>query len=150
MTSVHGTKWSTKNRPPTEGAAVCLPAQLPIIGKAFPEILGAYPATLNVMLMQPLLVLGSDHRTAPIDWLLDGKTVTEVFDLVRIELEVRGSKHRGWIYIAHLSPHRHHLASHEIVLPSKIDVQDGEPCIINISRSCKILPNGNRPVIVVS
>lgn len=125
-----------------------LPVQLPIIGKHFPEVAKAHPGTINLFLEQPLLVRGYDCRTPPISWQNDG-TPPEVFDFVRVELEVRGTKYPCWLYFAHGSPHRQQPASHEVLAPNRIPIRDLEDCILHISRACSSIPNGTRPVVVI-
>lgn len=148
MTSIKAIKWSNPTRSPTVGASATLPVQLPFIGKHFPDILGAYPATINLLLEQPLLVQGYDFRTPPINWQYDG-SAPEEFDFVRVELEIRGNTNSVWLYFAHGSPHRQNPAIHEIIARSKLTIRDNEQCILRIPRTCTSIPNGNRPVIVI-
>lgn len=64
-----------------------LARQLPLICQNFPEVADCYPGTINLEFEFPLTVTQPDHRTAPLAWTPSGRT-TEVFDLVRIELEL--------------------------------------------------------------
>lgn len=138
MTSVPGTKWSNDGRPRGVGASACLKAQIPIIGAGFPEIVGARPGTINVLLDRPLIVLGYDHRTGPIKW--SAEFAPEDFDFVRIDLEAGGKKTPAWLYVAHGSPHRQNPQSHEIITPSEFAIADRERCMIHISRPCMSVP----------
>ena len=119
MTLITAIKKSTPPRPPGLGASANLRYQLPMIGATFPEITNAYPGTINLQLRQGLIVAAFDHQTPPIKWQ-QNQSAPEVFDLLRIQLEVRGTPHDGWLYVAHGSPHRGDLQSHEIITPTKI------------------------------
>jgi hypothetical protein len=146
MTAIRARKFSTQViRPATIGATATLRVQLPLIGANFPEILAAVPGTINLRLEQPLLVLFSDHRTAPIDW--ENKGNYEKFDLLRSQLEIRGVKYEGWLYVAHGSPHRADLRNHEFIAQTKVPIGDDDSCILHISRGCASVPYS--PLVVV-
>jgi hypothetical protein len=146
MTTIHGNKFSTRvSRPATIGATATLRVQLPLIGANFPEILAAVPGTINLGLEQPLLVLFSDYRTAPIDW--ENKGNYETFDLLRAQLEIRGVKYDGWLYVAHGSPHRADLKTHEFIAQTRVPIRDDDSCLLHISRECASVPYS--PLVVV-
>ena len=147
-TTINARKRSSSPRPPTIGASANLPRQLPLIGAKFPEIRNAFPGTINLYLDKPLLVLGYDHRTPPIKWQEDASP-PEVFDIVRVKFEVRGTVHDTWLYVPHGSPHRRDLQSHEIIAPSRIAVSDGDQCILHVSRRCVCMPYVAFPLIII-
>ena len=76
--------------------------QLPLISQGFPEVADCHPGTINLELEFPLTVTQPDYRTAPLAWTPSGRT-TEVFELVRIELELDQLPARvpAWLYVAH-------------------------------------------------
>jgi hypothetical protein len=114
-------------------AGKCLEKQVPKISETFPEFAKAHCGTINVELEQPLVVFKSDHRTDRIDWIGNGGP-GEIFDIVRIQFEVKGERYDGWLYVAEKSPFRKCLRIHEVVLREQIDIQDGEQCSILIER----------------
>lgn len=90
--------------------------QLPLLSRDFPEMAACHPGTINLRFEQPLVVTRPDHRSAPLAWV-PGRTATEVFDLVRIELQLphgRASE-PAWLYVAHRSPHRQDPCIHEVI-----------------------------------
>jgi hypothetical protein len=109
-----------------------LARQLPLISQAFPEVGECYPGTINLLLERPLVVTRPDHRTAPIAWTPSGR-ITEVFDLVRIELELDHSPLRvpAWLYIAHGSPHRQTPSTHEVIAQA-LDLEGIQGCRIHL------------------
>ena len=109
-----------------------LARQLPLISQGFPEIDGCHPGTINLQLERPLVVTSPDHRTAPLAWTPSGRT-TEVFDLVRIELELDLSPSRvpAWLYIAHGSPHRQTPSTHEVIAHT-LDLNGITDCRIHL------------------
>ena len=52
-----------------------LARQLPLISQGFPEVVDCYPGTINMELECPLEVTQPDHRTAPLAWTPDRKSV---------------------------------------------------------------------------
>lgn len=90
--------------------------QLPLISVSFPEVAECHPGTINLQLETTLHVRVPDHRTRPIAWTPSGRT-REVFDLVRVELElaVTGRCFPAWLYVAHASPHRGTPTIHELI-----------------------------------
>ncbi|MGY2227689.1 glycosyltransferase family 9 protein [Pseudomonas tolaasii] len=109
-----------------------LARQLPLISQAFPEVGECYPGTINLLLERPLVVTRPDHRTAPIAWTPSGR-ITEVFDLVRIELELDHSPLRvpAWLYIAHGSLHRQTPSTHEVIAQA-LDLEGIQGCRIHL------------------
>jgi hypothetical protein len=101
-----------------------------------------------LQLERHLLVMAYDHRTPPIKWQEDGGP-SEVFDIVRVKFEARGKISDTWLYVPHGSPHRRDLRSHEIIAPSKIDIVDGERCLLHIPRKCVTMPYSEFPLIVI-
>ncbi len=149
MPSIRARKKSSRLRPAGIGASANLVKQLPLIGATFPEIVNAFPGTINLDLEQPLLVQGYDHRTPPLKWE-NAWGASETFDIVRVELEVGGKRHPAWLYVAHGSPHRRDLSSHEIITPAKIDILDGELCILHIPKAHVSMPYDNFPLIIIN
>jgi len=116
-----------------------LKMQVPEVVKTFPEISEFYAGTLNVQLDQPLVVVRSDHTA---------RALGEVIDIVCVQLEVKEKMHSGWLWVAKTSPLRKTPDVHEFVLPKpKIDIQDGEQCIVHIGRECLVTPSGTVRVI---
>lgn len=117
-----------------------LARQLPLISQGFPEVVDCYPGTINMELECPLEVTQPDHRTAPLAWTPSGRT-TEVFDLVRIELEFDSLPTRvpAWLYIAHASPHRRTPTIHEVIT-QQLNLSDVSECKIHLRSSAVTLP----------
>lgn len=148
MTVLIGTKISTAlGRPFEITASANLVKQLPLIGKYVPEISTAFPGTINLRLDDRLLVANFDCRTPAIDWEGKGNT-SEIFDLVGAQLEVRGEKHDGWLYVAHGSRHRKELRDHEFIARTKITISDGDRCELHIFRECNTVPYLSIVVVV--
>ena len=134
-----------------------LARQLPMISQEFPEVAGCHPATINLEFESPIEVVQPDHRTAPLAWTPSGRT-TEVFDLVRVELEFDQLSQRipAWLYVAHESPHRRTPTVHEVIA-SQINLSEIQECRLHIranavslapcvdqetdSMSCSLSPN---------
>jgi hypothetical protein len=132
------------------GAATqTLAHQLPYIEKEFPEIAVCHRGSINLELEVPLKVLVPDHRTKPIAWL-PGNPMTEVFDLVRIELEAPrdASAVPAWLYLPHHSPHRRTLHIHEVIT-TKLNLAGVKLCRIKIKRQTFQLPLPLFPLVVV-
>ena len=105
-----------------------LARQLPLIGREFPEVNACHPGTINLQLERPLRLLCPDHRTAPLAWTPSGRS-TEVFDLLRIELEFAGMPARvpAWLYVAHGSAHRQTPRVHEVIA-GRLDLAGAGSC----------------------
>ncbi|MEK6594017.1 MAG: lipopolysaccharide heptosyltransferase family protein, partial [Pseudomonadota bacterium] len=132
------------------GTAACtVETQLPLISPDFPEIQNCHRGTINLELETPLIVALPDHRTKPIKWKAALKT-GEIFDFVRIELEVPygGARHPAWLYIAHNSQHRKNLRVHEVIA-AHIDFGNHQILGVAIKRNCKYLPYRENPLFVV-
>ncbi|MCU1730116.1 MULTISPECIES: glycosyltransferase family 9 protein [unclassified Pseudomonas] len=109
-----------------------LARQLPLISREFPEVHACHPGTLNLQLEHPLHLLRPDHRTAPLAWTPSGRS-TEVFDLLRIELEFAQMPERipAWLYIAHGSVHRQTPSVHEVIA-GRLDLDGAGSCRMHI------------------
>ncbi|WPC04697.1 glycosyltransferase family 9 protein [Pseudomonas benzenivorans] len=116
-----------------------LARQLPLISKDFPEVADCHPGTINLELECPLEVAQPDHRTAPLAWTPSGRT-TEVFDLVRIELEFGPLPTRvpAWLYVAHASPHRGTPTVHEVIA-QQLNLSEVRECQIHLRASAVTL-----------
>ena len=137
MTTIRG-KYFSKG---CGGAGECLKKQVAKVSETFPEFSGIHCGTINVTLERPLIVFRPDHRTPPIDWLGDGSHI-EIFDFLKVRLEVKGISHRGFLYIPQNGGYRQMPHIHEVVLLEKIDIQDGEICSIHMDRECLFALNG--------
>lgn len=127
--------------------------QIPLIAQEFPEIADCHYATINFALQLPLIVAVPDYRTNPIcwrkdnlvfrfwSWTSDWNRTSEVFDLVRIAIEVPfgGPPHDAWLYVAHNSPHRKTPKIHEAIAPF-IDLKKHSELGIVIKRGYLNLP----------
>lgn len=123
---------------PGLGAATgTLSRQLPLISQNFPEVSDCYRGTINLEVECPLTVTTPDHRTAPLAWTASRRT-TEVFDLLRIELELNTDHATqlvpAWLYIAHFSPHRQTPTIHEVIA-KPLNLTNVESCRIHLSAS---------------
>ncbi|MBL4835020.1 MAG: glycosyltransferase family 9 protein [Pseudomonas sp.] len=127
-----------------------LARQLPLISEHFPEIARCHQGTINVTLDQPLLLTKPDHRTAPLAWTPSGRT-TEVFDLLRVELELGASPARvpAWLYVAHGSPHRDTPSVHELIAPP-LDLADIRRCRLHIRADAVTLLTTDQPISAIS
>lgn len=110
-----------------------LSLQLPLLAAHFPEIASCHPGTINVRFGQPLTIARPDHRSAPLAWVPE-RTATEVFDLVRVELELPPDRPptAAWLYVAHRSPHRADPFVHELIA-ARQDLQGTTECRIRVS-----------------
>nr|WP_262384512.1 glycosyltransferase family 9 protein [Pseudomonas fragi] len=113
--------------------------QLPLISQGFPEVADCHPGTINLELEFPLTVTQPDYRTAPLAWTPSGRT-TEVFELVRIELELDQLPARvpAWLYVAHGSPHRSTPAVHEVIA-RQINLSEVRECRLHLRASAVTL-----------
>lgn len=116
-------------------ASGTLSRQLPLISVSFPEVAGCHPGTINLQLEYTLHVRKPDHRTPPLAWTPSGRT-REVFDLVRVELELvaSGRYFPAWLYVAHASPHRGTPTIHELIA-RPIDLAGETDCRLYIRSS---------------
>jgi YD repeat-containing protein len=112
-----------------------LARQLPLISQEFPEVAGCHPGTINLEFESPIEVTQPDHRTVPLAWTPSGRT-TEVFDLVRVELEFDELPARvpAWLYVAHGSPHRCTPTVHEVIA-RQINLSEIHKCRLHIRAS---------------
>lgn len=126
-------------------AAGTVAAQLGEIAKEFPEITHCHHGTINIELASPLLVLTPDHRTKPIR-----AAGGEVFDLLRIEIEVPSDtpRQQAWLYLSHWTIHRQTPTVHEVIAP-RLHIPDKCECVVHISRPFVELPYPRWPAVVV-
>lgn len=119
-----------------------LKIQLPLIAKEFPEVGDCHFGTVNVLLDSPLFVVAPDHRTLSIPWNSKDHPNGEVFDLLRISIEIpKGSTAlKGWLYIAHGSPHRATPNVHEVIVPFIQNFSPGMRCKLVINRKFATTP----------
>ncbi len=112
-----------------------LARQLPLISQEFPEVADCHPGTINLVFESAMEVTQPDHRTVPLAWTPSGRT-TEVFDLVRAELEFDQLPARvpAWLYVAHGSPHRCTPSVHEVIT-RKINLSTNRECRLHIRAS---------------
>lgn len=116
-----------------------LARQLPLISQGFPEVADCHPGTINLELDSPLVVAQPDYRTAPLAWTPSGRT-TEVFDLVRVELEFDQLPARvaAWLYVAHGSPHRCTPTVHEVI-SRQLNLSEVRECRLHLRASAVTL-----------
>ena len=109
-----------------------LARQLPLISRSFPEVADCHPGTLNLQLSRPLRLIHPHHRSAPLAWTPSGRT-SEVFDLLRIELEFDHLAHRvpAWLYVAHGSPHRQTPTVHEVIA-TRLELNGAQRCRVHL------------------
>lgn len=112
-----------------------LARQLPLISQEFPEVASCHPGTINLEFETPIKVTQPDHRTVPLAWTPSGRK-TEVFDLVRVELEFDQLPARvpAWLYVAHGSPHRCTPTVHEVIA-RQINLSAVHECRLHIRAS---------------
>ena len=125
-------------------------AQLPLIAQEFTEVRNCHPGTINVEFDTPVIIASPDHRTSPIRWKNNLQPGEEVFDLLRVSLEVsaRNILSEAWIYVAHRSAHRKNLRKHELIAPL-LELDDANEFIVTIKRSCIRLPYRHNDLYVV-
>ncbi len=131
-------------------ASRTLPLQFPLFGRSFPEVADCYPATINLKLAQPLLVLSPDHRTTPIYWDPRKPYESETIEFLRVGLEAPAgsSPVAAWLYIAHNSLHRRSMDMHEVIA-RRLDLAGVEDCRITIDRPTHQLGYSKYPLVVV-
>ena len=127
-----------------------LARQLPLISQDFPEVADCHPGTINLELECPLEVTQPDHRTAPLAWTPSGRT-TEVFDLVRIELEFGPLPTRvpAWLYVAHGSPHRCTPTVHEVIA-RQLNLSEVRECQVHLRASAVTLARPDQQTASIS
>lgn len=106
--------------------------QLPMISEGFAEVGHCQPGTINLHLETALELTQPDHRTPPLAWTPSGSR-TEVFDLLRIELEFDHLPTRipAWLYVAQGSPHRQTPWIHEVIAPP-LDLAGARQCRVHL------------------
>lgn len=131
-------------------ASGTLARQLPLISEHFPEVACCHPGTINIVLDRALLLTNPDHRTAPLAWTPSGRT-TEVFDLLRVELELGTSPTRipAWLYVAYGSPHRDTPVLHELIAPP-LDLTGICHCRLHVRADAVALPANNQPISAIN
>ena len=116
--------------------------QMPYFRECFPEIRDIHPATLNILLEKPVVVLVPDFTSPPIPWhpgfrLMKGG---EVFQFVRITLRLLepqpGREVPAWIYRAQFSPYRDNPFYAEVLAP-RLDLQGQPRCELTIASHCE-------------
>lgn len=98
-----------------------LKEQMPFFRDCFPEVGNCRPATINILLDKPLIVLNPDFTTQSVPWHPAFKVVKggEVFQFVRIRLAVEGlAPVNAWIYRAQFSPYRENPFLIEVLAPA--------------------------------
>jgi len=136
-------------RPGLGVASQALAIQLPRIALEFPEIAACRPASINIDLDLPLMVIAPDHRTRRITWI-PGQDGTEAIDLLRVELEapLNAPAVSAWLYIPHNSPYRRTPHIHELIA-APLNLQDVTTCRIRFNRAVVQMPWSAYPVVMV-
>ncbi|MGV8863211.1 MAG: glycosyltransferase family 9 protein [Pseudomonas sp.] len=131
-------------------ASGTLARQLPLISENFPEVADCHPGTINVLLDRPLLLTKPDHRTAPLAWTPSGR-ITEVFDLLRVELELSSTPARipAWLYVAHGSPHRSTPSVHELIA-YPLSLTGVHHCRLHMRADAVALPAADQPISAIN
>lgn len=112
--------------------------QMPFFEKCFPEVTNCKPATINVLLEKPLVILSPDFTTDPLPWHPAFKVVKggEVFQFMRIRLKVDGCDEvNAWIYIAQFSPYHMNPYYIEILAP-ELPFKGTPDCEISVLGNC--------------
>jgi len=115
-----------------------LKEQMPFFRDCFPEVKDCKPATINILLEKPLVVVAPDFTTQPLPWHPAFKIVKggEIFQFVRINLTVAElSPVKAWIYRAQFSPYRDNPFYIEVVAPP-LDFSGTPPCTVEIVSKC--------------
>lgn len=112
--------------------------QMPFFRECFPEVKDCKPATINILLEKPLVIITPDFTTAPLPWHPAFKIVKggEIFRFLRITLTIDGYQPvRAWIYKAQFSPYRDNPFYIEVIAPP-INFHGTPECTIEVeSRS---------------
>src|SRR5579863_6643637 len=122
--------------------------QLPLIAETYPDVRNCHPGTINVLFDKGLIVARPDHRTPPLDWGPGG--VPEAFDLVEIRFEapIGSAAVRSWLYIPHHSPHRKTPQLHEVITPSKLNLDGIKEFRVHLDREVVLLPYAMCPLLI--
>lgn len=136
-------------RPGLGIASQALAIQLPTIAREFPEVAACRPASINIELELPLMVIAPDHRTRRITWT-PGQNGTEAIDLLRVDFEapLNAPPVPAWLYIPHNSPYRRMPHVHEVIAPP-LDLQQATSCRIRFNRAVVQMPWSVYPVVLV-
>ena len=159
---MHGGSLRAMRCPGKRVAYQTLKRQIPLIAEEFPEIAHCHYGSINFILRLPLIVAVPDYRTKPINWrkdnlvsrlwswISDWNRTSEVFDLVRIVIEVPfgGPGHDAWLYVAHNSPHRETPKIHEAIAPF-LELKKHSELGIVIRRGYRNLPYKEGAINVV-
>lgn len=129
----------------TNSAKANLVTQVPLIARTFPEIVGYYPATVNVRFGPMVVVAGVDHRTPPLRWKPAGEDgeAGEVFDFVRgrLTFERSGLTAAALLVVSHWSLHRLDPHKHEFLVESFVaGLADGDAVTFACDRPSIELP----------
>jgi len=112
--------------------------QMPLFKPCFPEVADCRPATLNIRLDKPLVVLSADFTTPSLPWhpALKLAKSGESFQFVRITLTLDGGKPvKAWIYRAQFSPYRNDPFFLEVLAPP-LDFAGLPGCTIEVPCRC--------------
>lgn len=119
-------------------SANTLKEQLPYFRECFPEVGNCKPATINVLLESPLVVVTPDFTTQPLPWHPAFRIVKggEVFQFVRIDVKIDGLPPvNAWIYIAQFSPYRTNPFYLEVLAPP-LDYSGTPFCQVDVKSKC--------------
>lgn len=116
-----------------------VPLQLPHLIKYEPHFQKCYPATINVLLENPLKIMKWDITTKPIAWIKENPAFNEVFSFLEINFIYLEHSYLSWIYYPHQSPNRID-PFHIEVLTEKITLTDIKECAITIGQPVRSVP----------
>ena len=94
--------------------------QMPFFADCFPEVCHCRPATINILLEKPLVIITPDFTTQPLPWHPAFKVVKggETFEFLKVTLTVDGCDPvDAWIYQAQFSPYRSNPFYIEVLAP---------------------------------
>ena len=97
-------------------ASVNVPMQMPFFKTYEPRLTNCHPATLNVLLDAPLVVVRWDIDTGKVNWKRKPHR-GERFSFLEIAFFYNDARYEGWIYYARNSPHCGNLFNAELMLP---------------------------------
>ncbi len=109
--------------------------QMPYFRECYPEVAQCHPATINILLEKPLVVITPDFTTPPLPWHPAFKVVKggEIFQFVKISLSVEGKPPvPAWIYKAQFSPYRQNPFYIE-VLTQQLNFSGAPSCEITLT-----------------
>lgn len=112
--------------------------QMPFFAKCFPEVTKCKPATINILLEKPLVILAPDFTTEPLPWHPAFKIIKggEVFKFLRIKLKVDDCDEvDAYIYKAQFSPY-HDSPYYIEVLAPEINIKGTPNCRISVAGNC--------------